>query len=117
MKFEPRKFSFDPKDKKLYLSTKSSPEPTSKPQFFWEGKLVTSDDSSSAYSSGCFSEESSPLAYLKSVVDSSQNRNEEEMSIEVDELNWEHGRNDEEMAAESPWDPRMGPIFALFQQE
>ncbi|CAI2383656.1 unnamed protein product [Moneuplotes crassus] len=117
MKFEPRKFSFDPKDKKLYLSSKNSPEPASKPKFFCEGKLVASDDTSSAYSPGCFSEGSSPLAYLKSVIDSEQDSYAEEVSLDIDEVNSKSARNDEEMAVEVSCDSKMGPIFALFQQE
>lgn len=115
--FRPRKFSFDPKDKKAYLASNKSDDSSSKGKYYFEGRLVTSNDAFSASSSGSLSEASSPLQYLKSVADSDQECSEGHLAFSFDEVTSQPSKSDEEMAWEARWDPRMGPIFALFNQE
>lgn len=76
---------------------------------------MENDDPYSNMSQTTDSEGKSALSYLKSMGDSDSSV--EDLESEFEEFSLEHMKTDEELATEPLWDPKMGPIFALFKQE
>jgi len=98
--FRPRKFSFDPKAKKLYLPEPQCTEESSFTKYFCEGKIVNNDEKSSSLSQTIDSEGQTPLSYLKSVIDSEQDGSFEETAFKFGEFTLNIPKTDEELAAE-----------------
>mmetsp|Transcript_28550 Transcript_28550/g.25267 ORF Transcript_28550/g.25267 Transcript_28550/m.25267 type:complete len:110 (+) Transcript_28550:21-350(+) len=108
MKFEPRKFSFDPITKKIFSSEPESEDGETSTKFYHEGKLVENEEDLSISKGKDFwkevgktmnSEEESPLSYLKSVIDSDSTA--DDLAFDFEEFNLDHIKTDEELASES----------------
>lgn len=84
---------------------------------YFNGKLVDKDDVSSASDDTLHSEEPTLLSFLKweLVSDQEPECNFDENMFDIDDETQSHVKTDEEKAASPLWDPKMGPIFKLFQ--
>uniref|UniRef100_A0A7S3JLH8 Uncharacterized protein n=1 Tax=Euplotes harpa TaxID=151035 RepID=A0A7S3JLH8_9SPIT len=106
MNLEPRKFSFDPKQKKMFYCPEDSPGNSPFSKFYHDGKVISNEEVSSDAGETACSEPHSFLSLLKS-----------ELVSDSDEYEKSSIRSDEEMACASQCDPKMGPIFRMFQMD
>ena len=114
--YRPRKFSFDPKKKKIFLSNETSPIESPLSKIFHNGKLVSNDEINSEHSESASSEQPTLLSFLKRELTSDIDDEDESMN-EMIENTHENIKSDEEMAYSRQCDPKMGPIFKIFQMD
>lgn len=115
--YRPRKFSFDPKAKKLFHCSEEESWDSPLSKVYFNGKLVDKDEVSSASGDTLHSEEPTLLSFLKWELCSEQDPqcNFDDNMFEIDDEAQSYIKTDEEKASSPLWDPKMGPIFKLFQ--
>lgn len=112
--YRPRKFSFDPKQKKLFSCSEVSPSGSPSQKFYHDGKLVSNDELNSDQSDWVSSQQPTLLSFLKRELVSDIDDEDESMT-EISENTQRYIKSDEEMAYSGQCDPKMGPIFKIFQ--
>lgn len=115
-KYRPRKFSFDPKQKKMFSWSEVSPSGSPVPKFYHNGKLVSNDEVNSEQSDWTSSEQPTLLSFLKRELVSDVDDEEESMN-EITDNTQQYIKSDEEVAYSRQCDPKMGPIFKIFQMD
>lgn len=99
--YRPRKFSFDPKAKKLFHCTENDTYAESFHKFYKNGKIVNNDDANTAVDDMSGTEEPTLLSFLKSELTSEpdqDNMDDEEM-YDVEKEKEQQVLSDEEMAS------------------
>ena len=114
--YRPRKFSFDPKLKKLFSWSEIDSNEGCLSKFYHNGKLVSNKETGSELSEAVSSEQPTLISFLKSELMSDCEDEEESMVEQLDQTR-ENIKTDEEMAYTPQYDPKMGPIFKIFQMD
>ena len=114
--YRPRKFSFDPKLKKLFSYSEIEANDKPFPNFYENGRLVSNSKSDLELADTNSSDQPTLISFLKSELMSDLD-NEDESMLGMFEQIRENIKSDEEKAYSLQCDPKMGPIFKIFQMD